>query len=498
MFQKYINFIRGVSVNWVGRIGVILTTSSFISFIIIEFGRLTGLIVNSYIGLITFLVFPALFVFGLILIPISWYIFRKSKGKTTHELLNERFEPFELKTDIIGSSVFLTVLGLTLINILFVGGASFRMVHFMDSPQFCGTACHTVMNPEWTTYQVSPHARVQCIECHVGEGMTALFHSKLNGLWQIISVTFKLYEKPIPTPIHQLRPARETCEKCHWPEKFYGSRLKTIVHYGEDYHSTPLYTTLNLKIDAGEGYTRAGIHWHINEKNNVRYTSVDDKREQIIQVEVTQPDGTVKTFKNRDLTNTKNESKHIRTMDCVDCHNRATHIYELPENALDDRIHRRIISRELPYIKREALKTLTTEYPDSESAEKGFRIHLDGFYQRHYPELLISKMDQIDSIVETLKTIYDRNIHHGMNINWASYPSHIGHKAGSGCFRCHNSSLRDNEGNSISQDCTLCHSILADKENEPFEYIKSLDPDNPEYPMQEYLRKEFLNYFIEE
>ncbi len=171
------------------------------------------------------------------------------------------------------------------------------MLHFMDSAEFCGTACHSVMNPEWTTYQASPHARVACVECHVGEGVGALVNSKLNGAWQMVSATFDLYERPIPTPVHQLRPARETCEKCHWPSKFYGSRLQTRIAYENDEASTPRYTTLNLKIDAGAAGD-TGVHWHISPGKEVRYASVDDEREEMIWVESLQPDGNVRRFVN--------------------------------------------------------------------------------------------------------------------------------------------------------------------------------------------------------
>jgi len=249
LFLKLLNFIHGVSICPTGRLGVILASSSFVCLVILELARIFGIITNSYIGLITYMVFPALFVIGLILIPIGWRRVKNKTGKSTRELLEDRFGNDVVKSDFLGSGLARTIVMLTLINIVFLGGISMQMLHFMDSAKFCGTACHSVMNPEWVTYQKSPHSRVACVQCHVGEGAGALIDSKLNGLWQMVSVTFDLLERPIPTPVHQLRPARETCEKCHWPDKFYGARLKTIAHYDLDKTNTPKFSTLNLTND---------------------------------------------------------------------------------------------------------------------------------------------------------------------------------------------------------------------------------------------------------
>ncbi|RKZ99301.1 MAG: hypothetical protein DRQ47_11305, partial [Gammaproteobacteria bacterium] len=301
MFARYVRFVQAVSINALGRLGVVLTTSSFITFVFLEMARFSGVLKNAYVGLITYLLFPALFVFGLVLIPIAWQMRRKETGKTTRELIDDQFQTAETERGFFGSKVFLSIGVLTFVNVVFFGLASTRMLIFMDESHFCGTACHSVMNPEWVTYQGSPHARVKCVECHVGEGVEAHISSKLSGLRQMVSVTFDLLERPIPTPVRELRPSRETCEKCHWPDKFYGQRLKTIARYQKDIESTPLYNTLSMKIDAGRGGPRSGIHWHVAEENVVRYASVDDEREEMIWVETRQPDGDFKRYTNRRL-----------------------------------------------------------------------------------------------------------------------------------------------------------------------------------------------------
>lgn len=473
--------------------GVILTTSSFVTFIVLEIARLLGIITNAYIGLITYMVFPALFVLGLILIPIGWWYLKKKTGQTGRELVERSFGT-DAKASFFGSRVFLTISTLTLINILFLAAASTRMLGFMDTPRFCGTACHSVMNPEWVTYQKSPHARVRCVDCHVGEGAGALIDSKLNGAWQIISLTFNLLERPIPTPVRQLRPARETCEKCHWPDKFYGSRLTRIVHYQDDSLSTPRYTTLNLKVDAGKGSGYAGIHWHVAQDNEVRYASIDDEREQMVWVERKLTDGSYKRYVNRAIMGESNDSEDFRVLDCIDCHNRATHIYEDPGDGIDERLALGEIPRSLPFIKRVTMRSVLSRYPDMESAREGIANEMRGFYDRNYPQIALTRAAAMDSAINVLFEMYARNIHPQMKIEWNSYPSHLGHKGGGGCFRCHNQNLVADDGSHISGDCALCHSILAYDSETPFEYLLAPDTAKAEYDMHRYLHDEFLKF----
>jgi hypothetical protein len=491
MNKRFVNIIRGLSTNWVGSLGVALTTTAFILFIFVEFLRVLGIVTSSYVGLITYLALPALFIIGLLLVPIGWRILRQRTGKTTKELLVERFETSEIEGKAYGSRLVRMFLVLTLLNIVFLGGGTARMLHFMDSSEFCGTACHGVMQPEWASYQNSPHANVHCVECHVGEGAGALIDSKINGIKQMISVTFDLYERPIPTPVRQLRPARETCEKCHWPDKFYGDRLVEMVRHDFDEASTPKYTTLSLKVGSGQGERRGEIHWHVAGQNEVRYSSVDDERQEILWVEAKQEDGSWRRFSNDHLT--AGEYDAVRTMDCVDCHNRATHIYQDPEKAVDALIAKGDIDRSMPFAKRQALAALTGNYADADAAMAGIDAEMTGFYRIRYPERLGEFASSLDVAVESLRETWTRNIHPHMNVTWGSYPSMLGHKADSGCFRCHNTELVDTDGLNISNDCTLCHSILAEESAHPFQFLLPVpEKGDPDAKRHGYLQEEFL------
>jgi len=362
----------------------------------------------------------------------------------------------------------------------------------MDEPVFCGTACHSVMHPEWTTYQDSPHARVKCVECHVGEGAEALVDAKLNGLWQIVSATFDLYDRPIPTPVHQLRPARETCEKCHWPDKFYGNRTKIFTRFSFDQPSTPSYTALSLKIGSGQGERRGEIHWHVAEKNEVRYSSLRDEREEMVWVEVRKGEEFWRYTNRRIAAAGEQHEEHLRTVDCVDCHNRATHIYEEPERAVDDRLVAGHLDRALPFIKREALAALTGSYGDSAAAMSGIRNAIAGTYARRFRTETAGMSESIDEAVATVQAAYRRNIHPRMNVTWNAYPDHRGHRNGGGCFRCHNADMVDAYGDPIAYDCTLCHSILSYGSDEPFAFLAEPDSTRADFAMHAYLQGEFL------
>ncbi len=493
MLERFRRFVRGLSTNWAGTLGVVLTTSAFLLFLFMEAMRLLGLITNAYVGLISYLVLPMLFVVGLILIPIGWRRFRKAAGKPTDELLRERFsEDLVQPKSLLGSRLTGLIALLTLVNLFFLGIGGARMLHFMDEPVFCGTACHSVMHPEWETYQHSAHAHVKCVECHVGEGTDALIDAKLNGLWQMVSVTFNLYERPIPTPVDNLRPARETCEKCHWPEKFYGERVEVLPRHELDEETTQLYSTLVLKVGSGTGQQEETIHWHIASHNEVRFVSVDDEREQMRYVEVRQPSGEFWRYENQTITTEPKAGEEVRVLDCVDCHNRATHVYEDPERAIDERLASGELSRELPWIKARALEALTDHYPSTAAAMTGIRDGISAFYARHYRRATLSHQEAIESAVGVLQSTYRRNIHPRMNVFWGPYPDHSGHDEGGGCFRCHSGDLVDAYGNSIEHDCTLCHSILAFESQEPFAFLRGADPQARERRMQEYLRREFL------
>ena len=491
MFRRYLLFVRGLATNWVGLAGVVLTTSAFLFFLLMEALRMTGAVTNAYVGLLTYMALPGLFILGLLLVPLGWWRFRRVTGRRMADLMADRFPREMLRGGTLFTRIGRLILVLTLVNLLFLGAGGARMLRFMDSPVFCGTACHQVMHPEWITYQDSPHARVKCVECHVGEGAGAQLDAKLNGLWQIVSATFDLHERPIPTPVHNLRPARETCEKCHWPEKFYGDRIKVFPTFGEDRESTPSWSALALKVGSGGKDQSGTIHWHIAQANRVDYQSLDEDRLQMLWVKVRRPGGGFHTYRNRRLAG-RRSPRPPRTLDCVDCHNRATHIYERPGQALDDRLARGELDRSLPFVKRVAAKALRREYGSTREAMAGIERTIRGFYARLEGSGGAGLADRVTRTIGTVQAAWRRNIHPRMAVGWGVYPDHRGHRTGPGCFRCHNADLVDEEGRAIAHDCTLCHSILSFRSPRVFQYLGETREGDPEAVMHRYLRAEFM------
>ncbi len=103
---------------------------------------------------------------------------------------------------------------------------------YTNSSEFCGTTCHT-MPPEYNAYLRSPHARVQCVECHIGRDIvTTQFTRKAGDLRHVLLMITKEYEFPIHT--RAMRPARDSCEKCHFPEKFSDDSLREVSKYNSD------------------------------------------------------------------------------------------------------------------------------------------------------------------------------------------------------------------------------------------------------------------------
>jgi len=505
-FRRYLMFIQLLFMTWIGKLGVILASTAFISFFILEGLTLIGVFRNTYTGIVTYFLIPIIFIVGLVLLPFAWRKQKKLTGTTLHNVFTDKLEAGGIGTQNFWEKVIPVVLVLTIVNVLFIVGAGSSAMHYMDDSEFCGTACHSIMGPEWQVYSQSPHSRVPCVDCHIGEGVKALAEAKLNGAWQAVSTIFNLYDRPIGTPIHNLRPARETCGKCHWPEKHYGSKLVKHNRYLEDEANTLQFNTLNLKVDATNG-VGSGIHWHVSEENEVRYSSLDDVRETMIWVEVRNEDGEYHRYSNSHLVDSTFTEFEPRIMDCVDCHNRATHIYEQPDAALDLVMARGEVDVKLPFIKKEGLAALMTEYPDKETGLQNIEERLTAYYMVEYPEL---KTPNLPTSIEAIQAIYDRNIHPNMKITWNTYPNHLGHKVefgcfschnfmqheqSDGCFRCHNRHLVDEAGKSISDECTLCHSILSMGETDPLEYILDREFNSFDEHKNKYFREEYLKTF---
>jgi hypothetical protein len=439
---------------------MVLTTISAVVFLIVFSADLLGFHTNPYLGILFFLVLPGIFLFGLALIPVGAWIERRRRHRGAGA---ERMRwPHLDLNDPVHRNTAVIIFGLTIANIVIVSLAAYRGVEYMDSVQFCGQVCHTVMKPEFAAYQDSAHSRVGCVQCHIGPGASWFARSKVSGLRQVFAVSFHTYSRPIPSPVQNLRPARDTCEQCHWPEKFHGDKIRRVVEYAEDEKNTESVTTLQVHVGGGSerlGIAQ-GIHWHMNVANEVEYISTDDKRQVIPWVRVKDRNGNVREYTAGGVTPEQLAKGERRRMDCMDCHNRPSHpMAPTPERAVNERMASGEIPTTLPFVRRETVKALKTAYPSQEAADEGIARELREFYRTQQNAVYMSRRQDVERAVQTATNIYRRNVFPEMNVQFGTYPNNIGHMDFPGCFRCHDDNHATSDGKKIGQDCESCHSI---------------------------------------
>jgi hypothetical protein len=446
--------------NAVTVVGVVLTTVSAVVFLVVFLANLFGFHTNPYFGIVFFLILPGVFLLGLALIPLGAWLERRrrTRGQAPTDLHWPRFD----LNDPVQRRAALVFFALTMANIVIVSLAAYRGVEYMDSPQFCGQVCHTVMKPEFTAYQDSAHSRVACVQCHIGPGASWFARSKVSGLRQVFAVSFQTHSRPIPSPVQNLRPARDTCEQCHWPEKFHGDKIRRVYDYSDDRENTESVTTLQVHVGGGSerlGIAQ-GIHWHMNVANEVEYIATDNKREVIPWVRVKDRLGVVREYVAEGVTPDQLAKGERRRMDCMDCHNRPSHAMAVtPERAVNEFIAAGEIPRALPFIRREAVKALKASYPSQDAAAEGIARELREFYRTQESATYMSRRQDVEKAVQGTANVYRRNVFPEMNVQFGTYPNNIGHMDSPGCFRCHDDNHKTKDGEKISQDCDACHKI---------------------------------------
>jgi len=424
---------------------------------------------KPYMGIIAFVVLPAFLLIG---IAIFFYgAIRENKriksgiSKEYEFPVIDMNDPHQRK-----AVVFFSSAGILLL--LFSAFGSYKAYEYTDSDAFCGELCHSVMSPEYTAYQVSPHSRVGCVKCHIGPGADWFVRSKLSGAYQVYATIFNKYPRPIPTPIENLRPAQETCEQCHWPQHFYSEKQVVNDYYESDEKNTRWNLYLLMKIGGGneEAGPTSGIHWHMNIKNKITYYALDKERQIIPYIEVESLNGSKTTYRSTEIKFTKDDLKNAisRRMDCIDCHNRPTHIYHPPAKSINHVISLGWINRKLPYIKSIAVQALEQDYTTKEVALDSIYQIIDEFYAFNYPQIYKTMKSDIDKAIKEIQKIYSRNYFPEMKVSWKNHFNNIGHMYYPGCFRCHDGKHINDEGKVLTKDCNTCHIILSQSfENEP-------------------------------
>jgi NapC/NirT cytochrome c family, N-terminal region len=457
--------------NWVSLAGaVIALVAGFIIAFLLVINAITP-IRNVYVGIILYMVLPIALIGGLLIIPAGMYAQwrrEQKQGKITYLKwpsidLNNRRQRNAAMTFILGTAAFILISAVGI----------YQAYHYTDSVRFCGLTCHSVMAPEYTTYQDSPHARVACVACHIGPGVGWYAKSKLAGLYQVYAVLADVYPRPIPQPISNLRPARETCEQCHWPRQFFGAQQRRFNHYLYDKANT--YWPINMLIKIGGGNPNVsgtrGIHWHMNPWIQIEYIARDKKRQDIPWIRVTnRKTGEITVFQDVSAPLSKKDLSvaRPRIMDCIDCHNHPSHAFHSPDYVIDRAIFSGDINRSVPDIKKVAVNALDRKYKSTWDAYSGIARAVTDFYLRNYPDLYSREQREIDGAIEAIQREFSKSIFPSMNVRWSEYPDNIGHFISRGCMRCHDGKHKSSDGLTvIPNDCRTCHVILSQGTQEP-------------------------------
>jgi nitrate/TMAO reductase-like tetraheme cytochrome c subunit len=447
--------------NWLSLLGGAITTASALVltgfWVVSFFGH--GGSSNPYLGIIFDLILPGIFVTGLGLILIGILV-RRGHLLATNQVPSF-FPEISLNDPIFRRGLDFVVIA-TFLNFIIVGTASYRGVAYMDTPNFCGQSCH-VMTPEWSAYKVSPHSNVACTECHVSPGVPGYIHAKVNGTKQLFMVISHTYPRPIMAE-GKVPPARDTCLNCHDPKRLVGDKLVVKSTYGDDEKNSDSRSLVLLHVGGRDQFGKlSGIHGaHMG---HIEYISTDSDNQTIPWVDKRNDDGSVTEFASPDAKRSGVGQKHV--MDCIDCHNRAAHSFETPEEALDKDMAAGTPNPSLPFAHKQSLALVRSSYASQEEATVQITAGFEEFYRSQYPSVWKGQRAQIDQGARALAAIYNRNVFTFMKVGFGTHPNNLGHNDYPGCFRCHDGNHNSKGGKSITSDCAECHNLVAIDEANP-------------------------------
>lgn len=461
--------------NYISFIGIAIVIASVTSDLLLFAIEITASEENAYIGILTYVILPSIMIFGLFVVAVGMFFERRRRRHAAPDEVmaypridfNDTLTRRRFATFVVGTAFFASASAF----------GSYRAFEYTESVAFCGETCHEVMKPEFMAYKAGAHARVRCVDCHVGSGAGWYARSKLSGAYQLYSVSFNKYSRPITTPVHNLRPAPDTCEQCHWPEKFFGAQMKVFNRYGNDENNTLHQTKMLLNVGGGSPSAGrvAGIHWHMNIANEVNYINTDEQRQVIPWVSIKDKEGNVTEFfdRNKPLSDGEIAKASKRKMDCVDCHNRPAHVYLPPDVAVDQSFDAGRLDASLPFLKQKAVEVMSATYDTTPQALAAIEQNLNGFYQTNYKDLHAQKQYQIATAIAEIQRIFQNYVFPEMKTDWKTHPNNVGHLNTAGCFRCHDGQHVSKAGKVISNDCNICHTVIYDSNGPPAKNSKT-------------------------
>jgi len=432
--------------------GALITTASAVVFCALLIAAFAGLFENPYSGLVIFVVIPAIFVVGLLLIPAGmWLQKRRLRRDPT---ANADWPVLDFRQTAVRRGALLFT-ALTAVNIVILLLAGYGSLHWMESPTFCGQVCHTPMQPQFAAWREGPHGRIACVKCHIGEGAAAFVHAKMSGVRQLAQVATGSYPRPIPPGAHMPPGSQaETCRSCHQPGREGRDQLRAFREYADDETNSETVTLLHMYM-GGPSSAGKSIHWHADPSVRIEYVATDEARQTIPYVRMTNAKGEVKEFVAPNTPAQTISSGTRRMMDCIDCHNTVGHpISMTAERVVDKAIAAGQINRQLPFARREGVRLVQASYPSQEDAAAAIDREVRKLYQAQDGN---ADAQDVERTIGALQGIYRRNVFPGMKVTWGSYPDHRGHPDSGGCFRCHDDEHTAKDGSTISGDCEMCH-----------------------------------------
>ena len=428
-----------------------ITTASAAVFIALVIAEFAGLFENPYSGLVVFIAVPALFVVGLLLIPLGM---RLEQRRLLRDPSVAGWPVFDFNQPVVRWRALMLV-ALTAVNIVIILLAGYGSLHWMDSPQFCGQVCHTAMQPQFVAWRDGPHSRIACAHCHIGSGAPGFVKAKLAGTRQLVHVITGRVPTPVPPGAHMAPGAQaQTCLDCHQPSSRGGTdRMRVIREYADDEANTETVTVLQMYMG---GPTSGGhsIHWHADPANRIEYVATGADRQTIIYIKATDAKGQVKEYRAAGVTDQAISSGVHRTMDCVDCHNTVGHpISPTAERMVDRAIAAGSVSAKLPFARREGVRLVTASYSSQDEAANAIDRGVRDFYAKQAG----ADQQAVGRAAAALQDVYRRNVFPSMKVTWGSYPENSVHIASPGCVRCHDDEHKTKEGSAINGDCEYCH-----------------------------------------
>lgn len=446
--------------NWISYAGTAIAAVGLLVFVVLLAYHTIGggALAQPYGDLVIFFVPPIFVIAGVVIVLAGMYI-QWVRWRMYEPLSFARYPRWDLNVARDRKALLAAALGAAVLSVPAIYGG-FQAYLYTDAVSFCGALCHS-MAPEYLTYQRSPHARVTCAECHVGPGATGYIASKIRGVAELVETVQDNYPRPIPVPVVSLRPIRGNCEKCHWPENFVGARHLRHVHYLNDEPNTAWVIDLLVLVGGGppDEPAKMGIHWHT--ASTVEYVATDPERQKIPWVRAVDPrTGVATVYTSEAQRSNTAPAGEIRTMDCVDCHNRPSHIMQAPDRSVDLGLQNGVIDASLPFISQQGVAALTAAYASRGQGLRGIEEFVRDYYQRNYPQIYASKQQSIRAAIVYLQNTYDRFFFPSMKVRWDTYYMNDGHFHFPGCSRCHDGQHKSVDGKTIGSDCGDCHKIL--------------------------------------